>query len=85
MHFQYTTKPYHATGSSSIGAEVLKDLKSVFPEYTKGSEYIFDRLSKQLEFAKANAQRSLAHAQANHTDNPTTYIHELVDYLQNLK
>ena len=29
LHFQYTTKPYHATGSSSIGNEVLKDLQTV--------------------------------------------------------
>jgi hypothetical protein len=85
LHFQYTTKPYHATGSSSIGNEVLKDLKYVFPEYAKGSEYIFDKLLDQLEFAKANAQRSLEHGQANHSDNPTTYIHELVNYLQNLQ
>ncbi len=85
LHFRYTTKPYHATGSSSIGNEVLKDLKSVFPEYAKGSEDIFERLSDQLEFAKNNAQRSLEHGLANHTDNPTTYIHELVDYLQKLK
>ncbi|MBA6231989.1 MULTISPECIES: RloB family protein [unclassified Colwellia] len=85
LHFQYTTKPYHATGSSSIGNEVLKDLKAVFPEYAKGSDDIFERLSGQLEFAKSNAQRSLAHALTDHTDNPTTYIHELVDYLQKLK
>lgn len=85
LHFQYSTKPYHATGSSSIGNEVLKDLKAVFPEYTKGSEDIFEKLSGQLEFAKQNAQRSLVHSEANHTDNPTTYIHELVDYLQSLK
>jgi len=85
LHFNYTTKPYHATGYSSIGNEVLKDLKAVFPEYTKGSEDIFESLSAQLEFAKENAKRSLAHAQANHTDNPITYIHELVGYLQNLK
>ena len=85
LHFHYSTKPYHATGSSSIGNEVLKDLKAVFPEYTKGSEDIFESLSGQLEFAKANAIRSLTHAQANHTDNPITHIHELVEYLQNLK
>jgi hypothetical protein len=85
LHFQYTTKPYHATGSSSIGNEVLEDLKAVFPEYAKGSDDIFEKLSGQLEFAKKNAQRSLAHALTDHTDNPTTYVHELVDYLQKLK
>ncbi len=82
LHFQYSTKPYQAVGGSSIGNEVLKDLLTIFPEYTKGSKDIFEKLSYQLEFAKANAQRSLKNAKANHTDNPTTSIHDLVDYLQ---
>jgi len=56
LHFKTTTKPYHATGSSSIGNEVLKDLKTVFPEYEKGNEGIFEKLSESLEYAKNNAK-----------------------------
>jgi len=55
------------------------------PEYEKGSGNIFSSLYPQLDFAKANAERALEASQKNNTDNPSTYIHQLVEYLQNLK
>lgn len=85
LHFKYTTQPYAATGSLSIGHQVLKELKERMPEYTKGRLDVFKTLYPKLEFAKANAAKSLLCADSNHTDNPSTYIHELVEYLQNLK
>ncbi|WP_435235906.1 RloB family protein [Psychromonas sp. PT13] len=85
LHFQYTTKPYHATGNSSIGNEVLKELKKFIPNYTKGNRNIFSLLIDQVEFAKQNSIRALNHSEKNHTDNPSTKIHELVDYLQTMK
>ncbi len=85
LHFQYTKKPFHARGKSSIANEVLKELKKVMPAYSKGGEQIFCTLFEQLEFAKQNAQRALKSAENNFTDNPSSHIHELVDYLQNLQ
>jgi hypothetical protein len=85
LHFRYTTKPYASTGSSSVADEVIKELKEFIPDYAKGDNDIFSSLSSHVDFAKENALRSLQHGDDNHTDNPTTYIHELVDYLQNLK
>lgn len=85
LHFKYTTKPYSAAGKLSLGDQVVRDLKEMIPNYKKGNKAIFSLLANNLEFAKANAARSLAHAQDNFTDNPSTYIHELVEYLQNLK
>lgn len=85
LHFKYTTRPYHATGSSSVANEVLRELKEVFPDYSKGCENTFITLIDQIEFAKQNAIRSTASARQNYTDNPSTNIHELVDYLQNLQ
>ncbi len=85
LHFKYTTKPYAATGGSSVANEVLKELKGLFPEYAKGNKQIFSSLNGQLEFAEENAARALKASQENYTDNPSTYIHELVGYLQNLK
>lgn len=85
LHFRYTTKPYAACGSSSIANEVLKELKCVMPEYKKGSHNIYIFLADQVEFAKENAARAVEQAKANHTDNPITYVHKLVEYLQRLK
>jgi hypothetical protein len=85
LHFIYTTKPYSATGTSSIGGEALRELKKYMPEYEKGNDNIFTSLSTQLDFAKANSERALNAAQSNNTDNPSTYIHQLVEHLQKLK
>jgi hypothetical protein len=85
LHFKYTTRPYAATGRLSVGGEVLKELKGVMPEYEKGNNNTFLSLSPQIESAKKNAIRSMKNAKENYTDNPSTSIHELIDYLQNLK
>lgn len=85
LHFQYTTKPFCAKGNSSIANEVLKELKNVLPQYSKGDKKVFCELLGQLEFAKKNAQRALKSVKNNFTDNPSTHIHELIDYLQNLQ
>lgn len=85
LHFEYTTKPYARAGSSSVGNEVLKKLVAVMPDYEKGGKKLFSSLFEQLEFAKSNAARALQEANDNHTDNPSTNVHELVEYLQNIK
>lgn len=85
LHYQYTTRPFAGNGKLSVAGEVLKELEKVRPNYAKGDKGIFTELSSQLEFAKSNAERSLVCAEGNHTDNPTTHIHELVSYLQGLK
>lgn len=85
LHFEFTTRPFHRTGKSSIADEVIKELKKYIPSYKKGDEDIFSQLKDQLEFAKANAIRVQNSAKQNHTDNPSTTIHELIDYLQNIQ
>ncbi|MGR3042477.1 RloB family protein [Vibrio vulnificus] len=85
LHFQFSTKPYHSSGKSSIANQVIKDLKLFMAHYSKGDNAIFMQLLGQLEFAKQNAIRANRTANSNHTDNPTTLVHELVSYLQNLK
>ncbi len=38
-----------------------------------------------MDRAIAYSKRALTQAEGNGTDNPTTYVYELVEYLQNLK
>ncbi|ACE84110.1 RloB family protein [Cellvibrio japonicus] len=85
LHYRYTTAPYQPLPGNSAANQVLSQLKNYFPGYQKGSKNIFAELSGQLEFAKNNAQRALAAAIQQHTDNPSTKIHELVEFLQNIK
>ncbi|WP_193074507.1 RloB family protein [Pseudomonas sp. FME51] len=85
LHYAYSTRPYAALPGNSSGNQVLSELKMYLADYEKGAGNIFDLLLDQLEFAKHNAARSLAEAQANNTDNPSTRVHELVSFLQSIK
>ncbi len=85
LHFDYSAKPYAKTGSLSIGEEVLKDLKTFLPNYTKGGRGLFLTLIEQLDFATDNAKRALQSSKDSQTDNPSTLIHELITYLREIK
>jgi hypothetical protein len=85
LHFEYSTKPYNPLPGYSACHQVFDDLKKFMLDYAKGQDEIFMKLQPQLEFAKANAERALKTANCNSTDNPSTRVHELVDFLQHLK
>lgn len=85
LHFRFATAPYSANGGKSAGDYVMSELKRYWPEYTKGLNSTFTALLPQLEQAKIFAQRLNLQSTANGSSNPTTYVHELVDYLQKIK
>ena len=89
LHFTYTTAPYSSVGGVSSGAAVLKELKAFWPEYTKAVPGVFlttlQLRNDELGYAKANAKRAFIAANENHTDNPSTMVHLLVEYLQQIK
>ena len=85
LHFQYTTKPFKALPNNSACNQVLTQLKSHIPDYTKGKCGIFAATCEQLNSAKERATKALRTAQESDTDNPTTHVHELVSYLQDIK
>ena len=85
LHFIYMTKAYAANGGKSSCGNLISALKQYLPGYDKGDKGVYSQVTDQTNQAIAFSKRSLAQAIAHGTDNPTTYIHELVEYLQNLK
>lgn len=85
LHFTYTTHPYIALPGNSAGNQVLQELQGYMPTYRKAKQAVFTDLINQLEFAKNNAIRSLREATDSGTDNPSTRVHELVSFMQNIK
>lgn len=85
LHFQYTTAPFYAVGGKSAGALVLEKLRAYMPEYSKGHKLVFDQLVDQLPRAKAHALQARREAVNSGTDNPSTLVHELVEYLEGIK
>jgi hypothetical protein len=85
LHFIYTTKPFDASLGDSICSRVIEELKKYLPEYQKGDHDIFDRIQNKLDNAITNARQVEQFHQTSGTDNPSTCVHSLVEYLRNLK
>ena len=85
LHFEFSTRPYSASGGTSACAHVIGDLRRYIPDYAKGDEGVFKKLMNETDRAIENSKRALGQAATSGTDNPTTKMHEVVEYLQHLK
>lgn len=79
----YTTKPYIGTDKKSSADNVISELKQYIPNYEKNVN-IFNLIKNNLSFAISNARRANEVAKKTSTDNPSTKIVDLVEYLINL-
>jgi hypothetical protein len=84
LHFEYSTRPY-GRANKSPGEAVLSDLKRKIPGYEKGSQGIFQKIKNDnpnaIACAIGYAKRANKAAHESKTDNPSTYVGELVEYL----
>ena len=85
LHFEETAKPYAKTGRRSPCANVIRDLEAHLPSYSKGGGRTFADTREHVEEAKARAARRLIEAERAGTENPTTYVHVVVERLQTLR
>jgi len=85
LHFTYTTKPFDTPADNSICAKVIEKLKKYLPAYQKGDQDIFNKIQDKLDNAITNARRIEQYHQTSGTDNPSTLVHSMVEYLRDLK
>lgn len=84
LHFKATTKPYVGAGGRSACDEVTTELKREFREYGKGMKGLYKKIGDRTDMAIANARSAMEAAVKTGTDNPSTEMHQLVEYLRNL-
>ncbi len=84
LHFIYTTKQFDTT-PGSICANVIAELKKYIPDYAKGDINIYQITRTMLDKAIRHSKAVLSHCETGGTDMPSTMVHELVEYLKNLK
>jgi len=84
LHFEYTTKPFAAEANKSVCDCVVKDLRKHITDYEKGNNGLFEATYDKLEVALKHCKKAKYDAQIAGTDNPTTLMHELVEYLKKL-
>jgi hypothetical protein len=85
LHFTYTTRPFDAPAGNSICFRVIEELKNYLPAYQKGDQDIFNKIQDKLDNAITNARSVEQYHQTSGTDNPSTCVHSLVEYLRDLK
>lgn len=85
LHYTYTTRSFCAAGDESNCKLVVSEIKGYIPDYQKGSKDIFATVADKTDIAIANAKKLESFHETSGTDNPSTKVHELVEYLQNLK
>lgn len=85
LHFEYVAHPYAATENHSVCDLVIKELKQHMPNYEKSQKGTFNLLLDNLPDAIKSAKSVLAASERTQADNPSTKIHELIEYLQRLK
>ena len=85
LHYDYSTKPYRRLLGNSACQQLCNELRTHMPNYSKSKKDIFKELLSRIEVAKNNSEKSSQAAVEADTDNPSTNVHELVDYLQKIK
>jgi len=86
LHFTPSTKPYSPLGTQSVGDQVIDDLKVYLPDYKKTQKGLYQKLVEKnlLTGAKAHSKRIFELSKTTRETNPSTNVHELVEYLEQL-
>jgi hypothetical protein len=85
LHFTYSTKPYLQKGKKSAGDQLESKIRSEhIPGYFKGYEKTFEKTKDKLTTAIKNAKKIDNGQKDSNSDNPSTKVHELIEYLQSI-
>lgn len=87
VHHKRTRKPYSRSGNKSPADCLFEDLRQIdeFRDYGKGRvNGLFHQLYAKREIASQNAEWALAEAEKVDELNPSTRIHSLIDFLDEL-
>lgn len=85
LHFIYTTRQYCAPPGASNCDLVIVELQEHIPGYEKGSAWYLAYIADKTDDAIRNAKQLEAFHHTSGTDNPSTKVHILVEYLMALK
>lgn len=85
LHFGYTTRQYGASGGNSPCDNVIRDLNVHIAGYAKGNAGIFEATRDRINDAIKNAKLLDVHCDSAQTDDPSTKVHCLVEYLISIR
>jgi hypothetical protein len=85
LHYRFSDAPFVGAGGLSPCDQVIRALKEHLRDYAKGRKDTFRQLQPLLEIALQNADLLSRNNINSGSENPATKIHDLVQYLRNLR
>ncbi len=85
MHFEPVLRPFAPSRGNTAAQEVVKHLQRYIPNYAKGGKALFQEVAGQTDQAISFAHSLSRQNQKMDSDNPSTEMHLLVEYLKKLK
>jgi hypothetical protein len=86
LHYEHRPPAFCTTGNDSNCDPVVSRLKKHIPNYEKGNiDAVFEGLYNSRNVALKNAKSLEIFHETSGADNPSTKVHELVEYLMDLK
>jgi hypothetical protein len=85
LHFENTSREYVQNGANRVKDQLERNLKNHLPEYDSSLENIFALTERSLEQALVRAKLLNQQQEKAGTDNPSTKVYELVEFLQKFR
>lgn len=86
LHFGFTDRPFHSSGTGSVGDQVVSELKNKpgFRKYAKGNRETYLQLKDKMNSAIESAEQLRKRSDDTLHNNPSTNVDILVRALQAL-
>lgn len=85
LHFELRTALFLPTSKRTAAQEVVRHLSQYLQGYEKGRQGLYSQIKGQTKQAITFAKRLEKENQRSGSDNPSTQMHDLVEYLYELK
>jgi len=85
LHFEYTTQAFVRTGKQTPCESVITRVKKHLPEYSKGTGKLYDIIGDNTDVAIKRAEQANRDGARAGTDNPSTDVGSLIQYLRKIK
>lgn len=82
LHFEYTSRPYSATGQDSPCDNIIADLAGYLPAYRKGAPGVYRTMEPNVDLAIVHARNLRSENKKTGSINPATDLDILVSYLR---
>ena len=84
LHFSNTSAPIVSGGGKSSGEKAVSELRKYIPSYGKGAVGVYDSTKERMPEAIKRSKAVLVEGLKTGSENPLTFMHQLVEHLKKM-